>query len=269
MWVGATSTANVTDSTIRGNYGKAGGGLRSEWNSVLSVNKSTVSENSAWERGGGLSNGSHATLRVLNSTIINNTADIVGGGILAAGTHTLVKDSTVSGNSAPRGGGIAGTGGSSMVMTSTIAFNQANEIGGGVVNLAPRPFILSHALITGNTAANQPSEVHDSTHTIIANDFNLFGHDGNAALSGLQAGSNDIVASSSLDAILDTELRDNGGPTDTHALVAGSQAIDSGDPKFINYLGVGGGWMYDQRGPDFKRIDSDSELVDIGAFEAQ
>lgn len=273
MWVGATSNVNVTNNTIRGNFGKAGGGLRAEWNSVLVVNNSTVSENRAWGRGGGVSNGSHATVLVLNSTITDNTSDFYGGGVLAAGSFTLVKNSTVSGNSAPRGGGIAtgssGTAdGTLMVKSSTIAFNQASESGGGVSNLTPRrPLILSHTLITGNTAMNQPSEVHNSSGTITANAFNLFGYDGNAAIVGLQIGTNDIVPSSSLSAILDAELRDNGGPTYTHALIAGSPAIDSGDPMFSSQ--PGGEWMYDQRGPDFVRFDTERGKVDIGAFEAQ
>ncbi len=97
--------------------------------------------------------------------------------------------------------------------------------------------------------------------------FNLFGYDGNAAIVGLQAGTNDIVPSSSLSEILDAELRDNGGPTDTHALIVGSPAIDSGDPQFSSQ--PGGEWMYDQRGPDFVRFDVDRKKVDIGAFEAQ
>jgi len=273
MWVGATSTVNVTNSTIRGNFGKAGGGLRAEWNSVLVVNNSTVSENRAWGRGGGVSNGSHATVLVLNSTIADNTSDFYGGGVLAAGSFTLVKNSTVSGNSAPRGGGIAtgssGTAdGTAMVKSSTIAFNQASERGGGVISIAPRSLILSHALIVGNTVMNQPSEVFEGTGTIIADEFNLFGYDGNAAVVGFQPGITDIVPSSSLGEILDAKLRNNGGPTDTHALVVGSPAIDSGDPFFSN-MTAGGEWIYDQRGPGFVRFDTERGKVDIGAFEAQ
>lgn len=156
-----------------------------------------------------------------------------------------------------------------MVMSSTITLNQATEEGGGVLNLSPGPLFLSHALIAGNTAMNQPSEVQDNTGTAIASAFNLFGHDGNAGIVGLKAGTKDMVASSSLSAILDTELRDNGGPTYTHALIAGSPAIDSGDPKYSNSLGQGGQWMYDQRGPEFVRFDAERGIVDIGAFEAQ
>ena len=155
-----------------------------------------------------------------------------------------------------------------MVMSSTITLNQASQEGGGVINSSPGPLFLSHALVTGNTAMNQPSELQDDTGSTIANAFNLFGYDGNAALANLNAGSKDIVPSSSLSAILDTELRNNGGPTATHALIAGSPAIDSGDSKYSN-VGMGGEWIYDQRGPGFGRFDTKLGIVDIGAFEVQ
>lgn len=273
MWAGATSTVTVTNNTIRGNHSyKWGGGLRAEWNTVLVVNNSTVSENYALGAGGGVSVGEHATVLVENTTIAGNISEMKGGGVLAEGTLTLVKNSTVSGNFAPRGGGIyTGSGarpiGTNMVMSSTLTLNQASESGGGIINAAPGPLLLSHALVAGNTAMNLPSEVHDITGSSIANAFNLFGYDGNAGLAGLNAGSKDIVPSSSLGAILDTQLRNNGGPTDTHALIAGSPAIDAGDPKYTIVIGVE--WMYDQRGPGFFRFDPERRLVDIGAFEYQ
>jgi hypothetical protein len=56
-------------------------------------------------------------------------------------------------------------------------------------------------------------------------------------------------------------LQDNGGPTQTHALLEGSPAIDAGDntdaPEF------------DQRGEGFPRIDPVTGIIDIGAFEFQ
>lgn len=275
MWAGATSIVTVNNNTIRGNSSNAwGGGLRAEWNTILVLNNSTVSENWALGAGGGVSVGAHATVLVQNTTISGNVSEMKGGGVLAEGTLALVKNSTVSGNLAPRGGGIVTgtsgtTKGTTMVMSSTITLNQASQEGGGIINLSGGPLFLSHALVAGNIAMNQPSEVQDDTGSSIANAFNLFGYDGNAALAGLNAGRNDIVPSSSLSAILNTELRNNGGPTDTHALVVGSPAIDSGDPKFSNMGGIGGDWMYDQRGPGFARFDTERRIVDIGAFEVQ
>ena len=54
-------------------------------------------------------------------------------------------------------------------------------------------------------------------------------------------------------------LRDNGGPTRTHALLSHSPAIDSG--KDVSAL------KYDQRIVTFNRVSGASE--DIGAYEVQ
>ena len=63
--------------------------------------------------------------------------------------------------------------------------------------------------------------------TVNANDFNVFGFNRNAGLSGFKKGATDIVPSVGLAKVLDTTLANNGGRTRTHALPAGSPAIDS------------------------------------------
>jgi hypothetical protein len=73
-------------------------------------------------------------------------------------------------------------------------------------------------------------------------------------------------------------LADNGGPTKTHALLAGSPAIDAGDPNFDPADPDGDpltddALPYDQRGAPFGRVfDGNSNgvaQVDIGAYELQ
>ena len=76
--------------------------------------------------------------------------------------------------------------------------------------------------------------------------YNLIGT-GNATMSPLnafnqpgdQVGVNPLLG----------PLADNGGPTMTHALLAGSPAIDAGDPAAL--AGMGGIPMFDQRGAPF------------------
>ncbi len=94
--------------------------------------------------------------------------------------------------------------------------------------------------------------------TVNADDFNLFGHNGNAGVVGFSPGPTDLVPSEGLGAILNTTLANNGGPTRTHALVAGSPAIDA----------VGGVCPppdTDQRGMPRPQ----GPACDIGAFEAE
>jgi hypothetical protein len=63
-------------------------------------------------------------------------------------------------------------------------------------------------------------------------------------------------------------LANNGGPSQTHALLPNSPAIDNGS----NILATGAGLTTDQRGPGFPRfVDGNADstaTVDIGAFEA-
>jgi len=54
-------------------------------------------------------------------------------------------------------------------------------------------------------------------------------------------------------------LADNGSPTETHALVPGSPAIDAGDSAFTPPP------TFDQRGPGFARVLLG--VIDIGAYE--
>ena len=56
-------------------------------------------------------------------------------------------------------------------------------------------------------------------------------------------------------------LKDNGGPTFTHALLPGSPAFDAGDPSFV------GPPVFDQRDTEYERIHGGA--IDIGAYEAQ
>ena len=60
-------------------------------------------------------------------------------------------------------------------------------------------------------------------------------------------------------------LADNGGPTFTHALLAGSPAINAGDLAAV--AGVNGVPEFDQRGMPFGRVFNGR--IDIGAFEYQ
>ena len=73
------------------------------------------------------------------------------------------------------------------------------------------------------------------------------------------------TALSPIDPLLGT-LADNGGPTETHALLPGSPAIDAGDPSILFNPAE-----FDQRGSPFVRVvDGDGAggaQIDIGAFE--
>ncbi|MCL4861265.1 MAG: hypothetical protein KJZ93_17750, partial [Caldilineaceae bacterium] len=226
-----------------------GGGIYN--GGMLALNNSTVSGNSG-ARGAGISNG--GTLTINNSTVSGNSSFDVGGGIANYGNVTI-SDSTISGNTATHdGGGIRNSSGSLTLQRSLISGNQA---GLGAE-------ILAFGGCVSAADANAPTCLA-SASTINSADVNLFSHDGltNAqAFYGFTPDGDDIVATSdgtaptALSAILDTTLQVNApGDTATHALVAGSPAVDANTS----------GPATDQRGVSRPQGSG----FDIGAYELE
>jgi hypothetical protein len=126
------------------------------------------------------------------------------------------------------GGGLAiFRDGYATVTNSTISGNSAAFGGGGVTGYKSG-LTLVRTLISGNTAATGSGPEIATSYFVLANNHNLFGVDGYAGVVGFSPGPTDIVppAGVLLADILEPTLTDNGGPTETHALVRGSPAID-------------------------------------------
>jgi parallel beta-helix repeat protein/predicted outer membrane repeat protein len=308
----------LEDSIIADNSAVgAGGGFRQiEGNSV--VVRSSFTGNSSGANGGGLSintNGDPGFLTVTDSTISGNTASMNGGGIFsAASATTTITSSTLSGNTSfGSGGGIYSgklflpTGGGKVtVNSSTISGNKAFD-GAGVYNRYST-IIISHSTITNNTppsgfgggfgieARESSATITRLNSTIVSGNsnldvvavqvidnpnpgnpfqsdgFNLIGN-GNGSATFTQPGDQTGVTNPLLG-----PLADNGGPTMTHALLAGSPALDAGDPNFEPADPDGDPMTddavpHDQRGAPFGRAfdgnSSGSARIDIGAYESQ
>ncbi|PAX51985.1 DUF4347 domain-containing protein [Brunnivagina elsteri] len=195
-----------------------------------------------------------------------NASDFDGGGIRNLENLT-VNNSTISGNSASSsGGGIANVGGTLTVSNSTLSGNFASALGGGIgafFGTSGSITSIRNSIVTGNSARIFPestSELYgDTGSSLNSNGYNLFGFNSSSRSIRLNTSSTDIIPSVSLSAILSTTLANNGGPTQTLALVNGSPAINAGDP------GYSGPLTTDQRGSGFARIIGGT--VDIGAFE--
>ncbi|MGQ0594417.1 MAG: choice-of-anchor Q domain-containing protein, partial [Gammaproteobacteria bacterium] len=245
-----SGTLTLTNSTVSGNsaygiFNARGGGVAN--GGTLSLTNTTVSGNSSNGSGGGVYNHSgEATL--IDSTVSGNSALGHGGGLLnyaqyddiCSGATLTLRNSTVSGNTAgAHGGGIFHADStkpysycSFLTLTdSTVSDNNAAGRGGGLYNGFDH-LTLIRTLVSGNTAPSSP-EVHNytgpyATGTVFADNSNLFGTNGDTGVVGFTPGATDIVpgARVMLAEILDP-LADNDGPTQTHALVAGSPAIDA------------------------------------------
>jgi hypothetical protein len=94
--------ATIQDSVLSGDTGAVGGGIFNEAIATLDVRGSTFTGDTASDSGGALDNLGTATIQ--ESTISGNAAGSEGGGIFNDVTGLLaVKDSTVTGNTAPEG----------------------------------------------------------------------------------------------------------------------------------------------------------------------
>jgi predicted outer membrane repeat protein len=277
------STSDIASNQATGGpaglYGYSGfafgGGLDNT--GTLTVNNSTLSDNSATYYGGGIY--SLGTLTVSNSTLSGNSAGIGGGGIYNTYNYlnTLtVSNSTLSGNSASEGAGILNFFGTLTVSNSTLSGNSAGMYssgGGGIYNYRGTVTV-SNSTLSGNSGFGggiRNEGVLNARNTIIAGNtgltapdisgdvhpsgaYNLIG-DG-TGMSGLTNGVNGNQigsASAPIDPLLDA-LGDYGGPTKTHALLPGSPALNTGDPT---QLGV----------PDQRGVIR-SGRVNIGAYQA-
>ncbi|MGD9634840.1 MAG: choice-of-anchor Q domain-containing protein [Pirellulales bacterium] len=272
----------VLDSVVTGNDSVSdAGGIQNVNGGYLTVARSTVSGNSALHFGGGIRNGD-GYVRIESSTISGNSAQ-KGGGIHVDTPnfrYTMILNSTVSGNVAPLGGGgLSNDSGKVRFQFSTVTENVSNDFAGSGVLAAPSPgdspVSFYHTIVADNFDPNGPRPagaldigVSGPTNSLISQGYNLIGTGSFVAETFVENG----------DQIIGTAdpglgpLADNGGETKTHALLAGSPAIDAGSPS-VFAGGEGGGPLYDQRGPGFDRIRDGNGIeiavIDIGAFEVQ
>ena len=213
-------------------------------------------------RGGGVENALSATLTVNNCAFSLDVAGQTGGGIHNAGTLT-VTNSTFSQNSAIQGGGIysefSNNTSKASVLNCTITRCSASDTstatgagGGGLYFVGNSgQYDSGNTLIAGNTSTTNP----DLRGNFKSNGHNLIGNVGFATgfadgTLGDQIGGGPKPVK---DAKLDTVLKNNGGLTDTHALLGDSGAINAGDDSLAPTT--------DQRA--YLR----SGISDIGAFE--
>jgi hypothetical protein len=150
-----------------------------------------------------------------------------------------ISNSTISNNG--HGGAIENQG-PLTITNSTVSANQ-----GGIDDSVIAA--LGDTVVAGNTGADLGGPVMSLGHNLIG--------DGS---HGSGFADTDLVgtAQNPIDPLLGP-LQDNGGPTQTMALLPGSPAIDAGDNTAAP--------MWDQRGAPFHRIVNG--VIDIGAFEVQ
>jgi CSLREA domain-containing protein len=268
---------HMSDVTITGGRARqrelpftdtGGGGIVNERH--LTLRRVAVTGNSAGY-GGGVFNIPDSHLDLVDSTVSGNTAGEAGG--IRFDDSGTVTNSTVADNRVTdpgdRPGSLGGTGGGIdirglgivRILNSTITGNSSSD-GGGGINIAPAyldslpaplPDIvdlplgrmnLRNSVVAGNTVDGAAADCEKAFATITSLGHNIDG-DSSCRLTaaGDLPGRDPRVG----------PLADNGGPTDTVALLPGSPALDAAD----------GCPATDQRGV----ARPQGPACDIGAYE--
>jgi hypothetical protein len=103
--VDSDTIVTINSSTITNNSGQYGGGVNAAgFGKPLTINSSIISNNTAQYGAGVLNNQSSGVLIINSSTITNNTSRGYGGGVNNWG-KTTIQSSIITGNIAPSSGG--------------------------------------------------------------------------------------------------------------------------------------------------------------------
>jgi hypothetical protein len=224
--INAGVTATLSNVTVANGSADIGAGALN--NGTLNVTGSIFSGNSAFE-GGGIGNGGR--LNVTGSTIAGNSASAFGGGILEFGSLSLAS-STLSGNDADFGGGIHIVPGDpdTTIINSTFADDSAtSDNSGWIDNFGSGTTIVNSTFsgISGGGLGNFGSLTLQNT--IMANSSSGTNCGGSVLI--FDGGGNLTWPDTSCPGINQDPmlgaLANNGGPTQTMALPAGSPAIDA------------------------------------------
>jgi predicted outer membrane repeat protein len=280
-----------------------GGGIKFEDGTLTIVESTISGNTAGNGGGGGLGNGGGGGLwlddvdgTISDTTISGNTAGDGGGGIYLYETLMTISNSTLSGNSADRGGALYiktddldDYGSATFIENSTISGNHATQDGGAIFT-GMDFYIVSLEIVQSTITDNSTDGLEENvggivlqdntqatiTGSIVAgnlgNDIGLYSTSlpsvtaSDSVLGVIQSGVTLVDGGGTQVGVTDPMLgllANNGGVTKTHALLAGSPAIDAGP----NPVPVFDGNEFDQRGIGFARIVFG--VADVGAFEVQ
>ncbi|MFO0798581.1 MAG: choice-of-anchor Q domain-containing protein [Gemmataceae bacterium] len=260
----AGSAVLVSGCTFAGNSASNGNGGAIDA-STVSVTGSTFAGNSADAATGGAINSFFGSASVSGSTFIGNSARL-GGAIYSRVSTVTVTQSTLAGNAATIGVGLGGAicsdSGAVTVTQSTVAGNTANT-GGGIYSLSG-PVTVRNSIVAGNrnTDGGTAPDMSKGSGALTV-ESSLIGTNAGTALTASaapDANGNIIGDATGIDPRLGP-LGNNGGPTQTMAVLADSPARNRGSAA------VASGFTTDQRGGAFSR--NRDGAADMGAFEDQ
>ena len=228
---------------------------------IVRDNRVGAASNDFWKGGGGIYGGDGSRLYLVDSTVRANTTHIPvagldkgtdGGGVYVFfNTHVTIERSTIEGNTAGNVGGGLRSLGNVTVINSTLSGNTSVAWHGGAIFHTDGVLDLVHSTIAGNvsppdtaavfvgtfTPANATLHLASSIVAAVDNTRGCFAGFFGAGTVVLASAGHNVASDGScnLTAAGDQPftnpllgaLAANGGPTKTHALPAGSPAIDA------------------------------------------
>ena len=300
LHVSGAGTVSIFGGVVEGNTaGQEGGGVWNSSTGVMTIDASlvgntvirnNVANGNGIQQGGGGAFNDGGSLEVTHAAIVGNSATSSvagngGGGVMSVGGSLRLTQVEVSGNTANFGAGVNNFG-SVTIVGSTLAKNAATAEGGGLYNGASGSAAVNATTIAGNSAAMGAGIRNVNTaaiaSTLVAGNviaLTTTPDDLDGTFSGSQNligqavaafGTNNIVGVD-WKTVIDNDgsnvtLKNNGGMTQTVALLSNSPAIDAG-------ISIPMAPSVDQRGVN-RTIDLPSvanaiggDGTDIGAVE--
>jgi hypothetical protein len=232
-------TVTLNNLNLRNGHGLGGGGAIYVNGATLNMNGMTVSGSFAAEGdGGAVWTANSSTLNMTNCTISGNRAQFHAGAIVMEGIANITS-STITGN-----------------------VSDWSNLTGGLRALAV--VTLRNTIVAGNGHAGD--EIPNLDGTFISAGYNIIGDLGTRADNPTLVPNTGDQIGVTMAALNLGPLVNNGGPTPTHALLAGSIAIDKGHSSASTA---------DQRGLtrpcDLASVANATggDGADVGAFEVQ
>ena len=282
------SESTLSRNSATGTFGN--GGAVCSQSSDISLHMVAFSENStagSESRGGAVATISGALTASACTFSYNTTTGYSGdgGAIFSYTGAVIISQCTLSGNSVTgteaQGGAVHVFEAPLTISQSTLTDNHATKSSGGGVYIysGTTPLTIQNSIIAGNSDIGIAPDMRclqADTSTVSNSLVGRVTGTGLAATVGAIADANGNFVGGDTDALrIDPKLgplAKNGGPTQTHALLAGSLAIDHGsNAAAVDATNGNTAFTTDQRGVSFTRIlDGDHRgpaTVDMGAFE--
>lgn len=261
------TSAMIRGMTIRNGIAGtfiSGGAIRTGPGTTLHLADAALLNNSGGNGGAVQNEGTMTISRVL---MASNTANLYGGAIMTTSTsNTRITNSTITSNTAQTGGGVYAAG-PFLAVNCTITHNSASTSASGIRSGEANEAALLNTIVGSDTSFPTTS----MSGSFLSHGSNIV-TDARSSTGFTDGVNNDKVSDNNVINPLLGPLADNGGQTDTRALMTASPAINAGNscvtqnscsmipaPNFLlltwdQRVGYSRGGMFNP--------------VDIGAFES-